>query len=189
MAQYEVAAHRYADISDSQYGVSLLNDCKYGYKVHDQVLDLNLLRSSKWPDYTADIGKHGFTYCLLPHKGSLIQSNVINNAAVVNQPPICFEGYKNKNMALPFELESDNISLEVIKKAEKGNCLVIRVVELKGQSSNAVLIINIPFEKIVRTNLIEWTDGVQEHSEGNTLDIELKPFELRTYKIYQDIDF
>ena len=47
MARFEVAAHKYADLSDNGYGVALLNDCKYGYKVLEHVLDLNLLRNSK----------------------------------------------------------------------------------------------------------------------------------------------
>jgi len=184
MARYEVAAHRYADISDSQYGAALLNDCKYGYKVHDQILDLNLLRSPKYPDFSADIGEHEFTYSLLPHIGDLIESNVINNAAILNQPPLRFDGFKNKGAELPCELEADNVSLEVIKKAEKENCLVIRVVETKGQRSSASLCFKTAVKKLIRTNLIEWTDEGEEKINENKLNIELKPFELRTYKVY-----
>lgn len=185
MARYEVAAHRYADISDSQYGAALLNDCKYGYKVHNQTLDLNLLRSSKYPDFTADIGEHEFTYSLLPHIGNLIKSNVINNAAILNQPPLCFEGFKNNEVSLPCELKSDNVSLEVIKKAEKEDCLVIRVVETKGQRSNALLCFKVPVKKLVKTNMIEWTNEGNETVVDNSLSIELKPFEIKTYKLWQ----
>ncbi|MHC4874276.1 MAG: alpha-mannosidase, partial [Planctomycetota bacterium] len=67
MAKFEVAAHRYADLSASDYGCALLNDCKYGYKVKKNILDLNLLRSSTDPDPDADQGHHEFTYVLLPH--------------------------------------------------------------------------------------------------------------------------
>ena len=184
MARYEVAAHRYADISDSQYGAALLNDCKYGYKVHDQVLDMNLLRSPKYPDFTADIGEHEFTYSLLPHTGGLIESNVINNAAILNQPPLRFDGFRSNAAVMPCELESDNISLETIKKAEKEDCLVIRVVETKGQRSKASLRFKSPVKKLVRTNMIEWTDEGEELIVENSLSIELKPFEIRTYKLW-----
>ena len=184
MARYEVAAHRYADISDSQYGIALLNDCKYGHKVHDRILDLNLLRSPKYPDFTADIGEHEFTYSLLPHIGGLIQSNVINNAAILNQPPLRFDGFRDNGICLPCELESDNISLETIKKAEKENCLVIRLVETKGQRSKATLRFKVPVKKVVKTNLIEWTEAGEENIVDNTLTIELKPFELKTCKVY-----
>lgn len=185
MARYEVAAHRYVDISDSQYGAALLNDCKYGYKVHNQVLDLNLLRSPKFPDFSADIGEHEFTYSLLPHIGDLIESNVINNAAILNQPPLCFEGFKNNNAVMPCELEADNVSLEVVKKSEKEDCLVIRVVETKGQRSSASLRFKAPVKKLVKTNMIEWTDEGEEVIVDNSLSIELKPFEIRNYKLWQ----
>ncbi len=184
MARYEVAAHRYADISDSQYGAALLNDCKYGYKVHDRILDLNLLRSPKYPDFTADIGEHKFTYSLLPHIGGLIESNVINNAAILNQPPLRFNGFSNNNAGLPCELESDNVSLETIKKAEKEDCLIIRVVETKGQRSKASLCFKSPVKKVVRTNMIEWINEGKEAIVDNSLSIELKPFEIRTYKLW-----
>ncbi|MDD5698904.1 MAG: glycoside hydrolase family 38 C-terminal domain-containing protein [Victivallaceae bacterium] len=183
LARYEVPAHRYADLSDSQYGAALLNDCKYGYKVHGQVLDLNLLRSPKYPDFTADVGDHGFIYSLLPHTGGLVQSNVINNAAILNQPPLRFEGFRTDGVDLPCAVESDNISLEVIKKAERENCLVIRLAEIKGQRSKAVLHFNIPVRKLVRTNLIEWTDEGEIIVSRNRFELELKPFELRTYKV------
>jgi len=185
MARYEVAAHRYADISDSQYGAALLNDCKYGYKVHDQILDLNLLRSPKYPDFSADIGEHEFTYSLLPHIGDLLDSNVINNAAILNQPPLRFEGFKNNDASLPCKLEADNISLEVIKKAEKEDCLVIRLVETKGQRSKASLCFKSPAKKLIKTNMIEWTNEGEEAIVDNSFTIELKPFEIRTYKLWQ----
>ncbi|MFA7183926.1 MAG: glycoside hydrolase family 38 C-terminal domain-containing protein [Victivallales bacterium] len=184
MARYEVAAHRYADISDSQYGIALLNDCKYGYKVHDRVLDLNLLRSSKYPDFTADLGEHEFTYSLLPHKGDLLQSNVMNNAAILNQPPLRFEGFRADKAILPCSLESNDISLEAIKKAEKEKCLIIRLVETKGQRSQASLRFELPVKKLIRTNLIEWTEEGNETMNGNILKLEMKPFEIRTYKVY-----
>ena len=60
MAKFEVVGHRYADLSDNQYGVALLNDSKYGYKIHDNIIDLNLLRSPTVPDPTADRGHHEF---------------------------------------------------------------------------------------------------------------------------------
>ena len=184
MARYEVSAHRYVDISDSQYGTALLNDCKYGYKVHDQILDLNLLRSPKYPDFTADIGKHEFTYSFLPHVGDLLNSNVMNNASILNQPPLCFEGLSANSASLPCELSADNISLEVIKKAEKEDCLIIRLAETRGQRSKATLQFNIQVAKLIRTNLIEWTEEGEEKVINDKLDVELKPFELRSYKVY-----
>jgi alpha-mannosidase len=70
MMQYEVAGHRWADLSSHTYGVALLNDGKYGYSsFRDGVIGMSLLKSSKAPDPTADMGVHRFTYALLPHQG------------------------------------------------------------------------------------------------------------------------
>ena len=83
-AKFEVVGHKYADLSTHDYGVALMNDCKYGYMVYDNMLDLNLLRSPSNPDPDADIGEHQFIYSLLPHKNNLIRSDVIIESKYLN---------------------------------------------------------------------------------------------------------
>ncbi|EHH63235.1 Alpha-mannosidase 2C1 [Macaca fascicularis] len=68
-ARFEVWAHRWMDLSEHGFGLALLNDCKYGASVQGSVLSLSLLRAPKAPDATADMGRHEFTYALMPHKG------------------------------------------------------------------------------------------------------------------------
>ena len=68
-ARFEVAAHRFADLSEQGYGVALLNDGKYGHHAHGNELGLSLLRSPVYPDPLADEGQHSFTYALFPHAG------------------------------------------------------------------------------------------------------------------------
>ncbi|XP_036125436.1 alpha-mannosidase 2C1 isoform X2 [Molossus molossus] len=68
-ARFEVWAHRWMDLSEHGFGLALLNDCKYGASVRGSVLSLSLLRAPKAPDATADMGRHEFTYALMPHKG------------------------------------------------------------------------------------------------------------------------
>jgi alpha-mannosidase len=184
MARYEVPAHRYADLSDSQYGVALLNDCKYGHKVFERTLDLTMLRSPKYPDFNADMGHHEFTYSLLPHTESLLDSNVMNNAAILNQPPLRFAGYKAAAVKLPCTLEAEDISMEVCKKAEKEDCLVIRLVETKGRRSKGVLSFNKAVEKVVKTNMIEWEDNGTVTVNDQKAEVELNPFEIVTFKVY-----
>ena len=87
-AKFEVVGHKYADLSDHDYGVALMNDCKYGYMVLDNILDLNLLRSPSNPDPDADLGKHEFVYSFMPHKNDLIRSNVIKESTCLNQQPL-----------------------------------------------------------------------------------------------------
>ena len=184
MARFEVPAHRYADISDAQYGIAVLNDSKYGHKVSDKTIDLTLMRSTKYPDFVADIGGHEFTYSLLPHTGSLVNSDVMNNAAVLNQPPLSFPGYDATGLAMPCAVDSADIVMEACKKAEKENCLIIRLVETKGWRSKGKVILNRNAARVVKTNIIEWENGEDFTLENDSFDINLQPFEIATLKVY-----
>ncbi|NEO84665.1 MAG: alpha-mannosidase [Spirulina sp. SIO3F2] len=85
-AKWEVAALQWADLGDEQYGVSLLNDCKYGYDAQPNQLRLTLLRSPRWPDPGCDIGQHEFTYAIYPHGGTWQTARTPHWAARLNQP-------------------------------------------------------------------------------------------------------
>ncbi len=182
LARFEVAAHRYADISDLDEGMALLNDCKYGYRLADGTLDLNLLRSPTDPDPDADFGEHIFTYALLPHDGTLPDSEVIPQAAMLNQSPLLFPGRApRRGLTLPCTIDSTGISMEVLKKAEKEECLVVRLVETRGRRSRGVLAVA-SGGRLVETNLMEWTDGPALDASA-PVELTLEPFEIRTYKI------
>ncbi len=184
MARFEVAAHKYADLSDNDYGVALLNDCKYGHKVLENVLDLNLLRSSTTPDPDADLGRHLFTYSLLPHAGTLIASDVIEEATRLNHPPVLAVGYGQGAVVPPVVVAGPGVGLEVLKKAEKEDCLVIRLVERRGCQTKAQVSLARPDVKLVETDLLEWTDG-EAHS-GSNIVIPMQPFEIRTFKVARE---
>ena len=184
LAKFEVVAHRYADISDLQYGVALLNNCKYGHKVHGSTLDLNLLRSPKYPDFNADIGRHEFTYSLLPHQGQLTESNVIAEAVALNSIPLLFNNCKHGPVELPCRLSSSGISLEVLKKAEKEDCLVIRLVETQGKTSSGILYFSAGIKRVAETDMLEW-ENLSSVEVAGSMGVELKPFEIRTCKLLQ----
>ena len=86
VARFEVCAHRWADLSEPGYGVALLNDCKYGYDIHGNVMRLSLLRAPGWPDPESDQGAHRFAYALFPHAGDLREAGVIAEAEAFNLP-------------------------------------------------------------------------------------------------------
>ena len=182
MARFEVTAHRYADLSGNDYGVALLNDCKYGHKVRGHVLDLNLLRAPSEPDPDADLGRHVFAYSLLPHAGGLIDSQVMAEGAMLNQKPVMLPGYRAGKAALPCTLEAEGISLEVVKRAEKEACVVIRLVETRGCTSTGTLRVAAGKATLVVTDLMEWED-LDEVAVAGEIGVALKPFEIRTYKI------
>ena len=162
--------------------MALLNDCKYGYKLDGRVLDLNLLRAPTHPDPDADLGHQVFTYALLPHDGPLLDAPVMHEAAMLNQPPVRFDGRAARpGTALPCTLDADGISLEVLKKAEREACLVLRLVETRGCRSTGTL--HLPADAVlVATGLMEWDDGAVVAGQP-AVPVTLAPFEIRTYKL------
>lgn len=180
-AKFEVVAHKYADLSDHDYGVAVLNDCKYGYHVKDNLIDLNLLRSPTNPDPDADIGQHTFTYSLYPHTGDLIHSDVISESARLNHPLILFDGYRSDDVCPPASLTGEGLSMEVLKKAEKDGCLILRIVETLGKTSTGTLSSISTKTTWIKTNLMERNDT--ESFQGQTLTVHLQPFEIQTWKL------
>lgn len=180
IARFEVVGHRYADLSGHEFGAALLNDGKYGYKVIGNTLDLNLLRSPNYPDAEADQGDHRFTYSFLPHTGDLVRSDVIAQAAQLNQGLMVLDGVASGQRRFPIRLTGDGVSLEAVKKAEKEPCLVLRLVESFGCHSAARLETDWPKAHLVETDLLEWREGPRHPLP---LDIRMKPFEIRTYKL------
>ena len=184
IARFEACGHKYADLSSDRYGVALLNDCKYGYKIKGNVLDLALLRSPKSPDFEADQGKQLFTYCFYPHKGNAVNSSVMQESSAVNREPVQFEGYAGgkRTPLCKIQSENDSISLEVLKKAEKEDSLVIRVVETKGERSSGELVFSSDeFRTLETTSLMEWEKGEKIPVRKGKATLSLAPFEIRTF--------
>ena len=181
MARFEVVGHKWADLSDAGYGVSLLNNCKYGYSVQGRKMTLSLLRSPTNPDETADRGEHRFTYALLPHAGTVVQADTIEEAERLNRPLQVTAGrvYQGSDI---FWTDSNGILVDAIKKAEDDDCLIVRVHECRGATRRFV----ISSEKEVRRwavcNLLEQEIG--ERQEKEQICGTLHPFELRTFKVW-----
>lgn len=182
LGKFEVAAHKYMDLSDTGYGTALLNDCKYGHKVQENILDLNLLRSPTNPDADADMHVHHFTYSLLPHTGTLTESSVIEEAAMMNNKALVFDGYKTDRKLSPCFIEGTGVSLEVVKKGEKENCHIIRLVETEGKDNGILLHLTDRRTLLVETDMMEWNDA-DPFSSKNPVKLVFKPFEIRTFKI------
>ncbi len=181
-AQFEAVGHRFADLSCSDYGVALLNDSKYGYRVKGRELSLSLLRAPTEPDPVADIGQHHFTYSLLPHDRAFADSPVLANAAVLNQGLEHLDGFAAPaGLALPVALTGNGIELAVLKKAEKENALIVRLVETLGANAKATLTCANPKAQITETDLTEHP-ALSKPLVGKTT-LAFTPFEIKTLKI------
>ncbi len=129
-AKFEICAHKWIDLSEHGYGVSLLNDCKYGHSVEGNVMRISLLKAPTYPNPFADREEHSFTYSLYPHKGTLAESGTLAEGYLINQPLTVIPIGK-QNGALPevFGLVSSSdpaFVIETVKRAEDGDGFIIR---------------------------------------------------------------
>ena len=185
MAQFEVVAHKWADISQPNYGVGIINDCKYGHKIKGNVISLNLLRSPKTPDPESDMHVHEFNYALYPHKGDMVQSDLIRQAYQFNIP---LEGIEAKGSASVIGESSfvqnngKNVIIEVIKKAEKHEGVLIRAYESKGYDGNVDFKFGRSITNATLVNLMERELEVLEVKD-NSISLNFKPFEIHTFVV------
>ncbi|MDO9578603.1 MAG: alpha-mannosidase [Candidatus Cloacimonadales bacterium] len=184
VAKFEVAAHRFADLSQPDYGFALLNDCKYGHYVKGNTLDLNLLRSPKDTDKEADQHLHTFTFAYYPHKGSLIDSDVLQQAHLLNSPliirPIA-ELPETKHMSF-FQVVGDGVKIETIKPAEDGNGIILRLYETAGKSCSVNLEAFKDWQKLIETDMLE-NDEMEIELDKYFGELLFEPFEIRTFRM------
>ncbi|MGM1050026.1 MAG: alpha-mannosidase [Bacillota bacterium] len=185
-AQYEVCGHRFADVSEFGYGVSLLNDCKYGYDIQDSTIRLSLLRAPKWPDVTADLGEHQFTYSLYPHIGDWRQAGTVRKAAELNyELPVLPASPQQGTLPpthswIPFE--SQRVVLDTVKPAEDGSGVVLRWYESSGGRDSVTLTWPHPFSKVYLSNALEEEIEILPTTEG-TISLQFAPYEIKTVKL------
>ncbi|MDF2593239.1 MAG: alpha-mannosidase, partial [Clostridia bacterium] len=188
VARFEVCGHKWADLSEEGYGISLLNDCKYGYDIKDSVMRLSLLKSSTWPHPTADKEKHLFTYAIYPHMGNVKQGNTIEMGYQLNVPAIGKlippqEGNLTEDYSL-VELDQRNVFIESIKEAEDDDAMILRLYEAMHQRGFVTMRLNVNVDKVFLCNLLE--ENIEEVQVNNhILTFEIKPYEIKTFKVYK----
>lgn len=184
-ARFEVPAQRWADLSEGDFGVSLLNDCKYGYDVKGHVLRLSLLRSPIDPDPHADEGEHHFTYALYPHGGTW-RDGTARSAAELNGNllPVVAE---TTSGLLPsaysfIACNADHVVIDTVKKAEDSGALIVRLYEAYGQRGRITLTFGDEPAKVTECDLMEENDASLDR-QGNRVNLSITPYELRTLKV------
>lgn len=186
-AQFEVCGHKWADLSDSSFGFSVLNDCKYGWTVKHGHIRPTLLRSATNPNVNQDRERHQFTYSLAAHEGEVRTSDVNSKALDLNVPLIAVLSKENhgkqENKEFSFvSCDCDNIVIETVKESEDGDSVVIRMYETLNKRCNATISLGLPFKSVHTCNLMEDTDKELVIS-GDTLSLEFRPFEIKTLKM------
>jgi alpha-mannosidase len=185
-AKFEVPALQWADLSDAIHGVSLLNDCKYGYDAKGNVLRLSLLRSPEWPDAHADEGRHEFTYSLYPHGETWREALTVRRGYELNYPLLARQLEKHegelKDEFSFIRIQPDNVVLTAAKKAEEENALILRFYEWAGKETDVKLRLPAKAMNASETNLLERPVGDLSLQEG-TVTVHTKPYEIKTIRV------
>ncbi len=154
-AKFEVCNHKWTDLSESRFGVALLNDCKYGISAYEGNLCLTLLRSGTHPDVTGDEGMHEFTYALYPHAEGFTTGNVIRESYLLNIPAVAAPGC-NAPVKPLIRLLQDNIICEALKPAAlRDDAFVARLYEAEGTKTHCEIHVPEGVRSVFRTNILE----------------------------------
>ncbi|MEM7490820.1 MAG: glycoside hydrolase family 38 C-terminal domain-containing protein, partial [Pseudomonadota bacterium] len=180
-AKFEVPAQRWADLSEGDYGVALLNDCKYGYDIKGDVMRLSLIKSATSPDPDADQGLHRFTYALLPHSGDFRRGGVLPEAADLNQPPRLVPGRGDGTAFVRSSRPA--VVVETIKPAEDGDGVILRLYEAQRTRGPVTLTFARAPASVHHSHLLEFEDGPALDVEGDAVTFPIKPFEIVTLRV------
>ena len=186
LTRFEVAAHKWADLSEGGYGCSIINDCKYGYDIHNSHMRITLMRAPTCPDRTGDHGINTFKYAFHPHAEDW-RYDTVQQAITFNVPPVAVynaeatEGVIDGEKCFISALE-DNAAIDCVKKAQDGIGYIIRVVEEEQRRGLRTIELGFDIEKVFECNMIE-EDKAEIPCEGNSFEFMLKPFEVKTFRV------
>lgn len=176
-AKFEVVAHKWADLSETGYGVALLNDCKYGYDIKEDTMRLSLLKSATDPDYSADYGTHEFTYSLYPHKEEWYNAGLEEEAFDLNSPVVVLEGASALGNESLIGFDAENVVLDAFKKVENEEAYVLRFHEFTGRRGKINLKTGLKFDSWCEADLMENPLGEWKQT---AIEVEVKPYEIKT---------
>ncbi|HOO55794.1 MAG TPA: glycoside hydrolase family 38 C-terminal domain-containing protein [bacterium] len=193
-AKTEHCGQKWVDYSekDGSFGVTIVNEAKYGYDAKDNVIRMSLLRSPTSPDPLADRGSHDIKYALGPHKGDWRSGDAPKKGYEYNYPLIplittAHNGHHPSSLSF-YSASPENVALTVVKKSEDDDNVVIRLVELEGRDGITATV-NLPFApaSIEEVNLIEdkMDNGNPGSVSGKTLTVPLGRHEIKTIKLFR----
>ncbi|MGB2869197.1 MAG: glycoside hydrolase family 38 C-terminal domain-containing protein [Bacteroidota bacterium] len=191
-AKFEVPAQQWADLSEQKFGVSLLNDCKYGHDARENTLRLTLLRSPHAPHpldpkalhderYT-DLGEHNFTYSLFPHTGDWKKGLSVRAARELNYPVLCLPEATAQTLPSFLDSPKSGIQVDSVKLAEGSDDIIVRLHEAHGETTESTLKFGFSPKSAAECDLME--NELKQHKiiKGK-LPLKFKPFEIKTIKL------
>ncbi len=191
-AKFEVCGQKWVDLSEYGYGVSLLNDCKYGFNTEENVLKLTALKCGRYPNAEADQGSHEFSYAIYPHGGDYREGQTVQAAYSFNQPLEAVSVASTMADAAKLDdefglvsVDNQNIVIETVKCAEEGTDMILRMYDAYNCSSNVTLHFGIPVKKVWLCDLMENNLEGLEIADDNSVNLKVKNFEIVTLRMEQ----
>ncbi|MCL2883964.1 MAG: alpha-mannosidase [Oscillospiraceae bacterium] len=187
-AQFEECMHRWVDVSEDGFGLSLLNDCKYGCDAKKGHVRLTLLKSATYPNPEADKEVHTFTYSIFPHENGWKKADTVRQAALLNQPAHTREAAISTVTAAAAPPRSfvcgdkANVIIDTVKAAEDGDGVVVRLYECHNRTTDVTLTFADPLKGAQVCDMRE-KNGVPVPVDGRTLRLTVKPFEVVTVRV------
>ena len=181
-ARFESCGQKWCDVSEGHYGVSVLNDCKYGHSVKDGCIGLTLIKSGIEPNPVTDQEMHWFTYSLYPHAEGWQAAGTVRQAYYLNQKPLVMQGGAAAPAVGLVKIDAPNVVLETVKQAEDGDGVILRLYESENALTPVTLTWNRPFHAACACNCLEETTGPVE-TAGSDIRFTIKPYEIKTIRI------
>jgi alpha-mannosidase len=184
-AKFEVVNHKFTDLSETRFGVALLNDSKYGISVEGGKMRLSLHKGGTRPDFEGDLGMHRTVYSFLPHIGAFTTENVVRPAYELNIPVVKGNGdFEAKQLIIP---KAVNVIVESIKPCEDcEKAFIARLYETEGTYTNCSVELFEGAKKVEITNMLEENIEKAEVKE-NAINLTIKPFEVITLRVKNPI--
>lgn len=178
--KWEVPALGWIDLSDDNYGVSILSDCKHGYDCQSNQLRLTLLRGSEFPDPKADLGSHEFTYAIYPHAGTWQTAQTTRKVYDLRECEAVTLEQASENATLPpvgsfLDLQCENLIVTALKQSEDNpDEWILRCYECHGKP--AELKLKSDFGLI----LGEPVDLLERPTHDST---QIQPWQVRSFRL------
>lgn len=187
-AKFEVCMHKWIDVSEDDYGVSMINDCKYGCHVHNGEIGISLLKSATYPNPDADKEHHSFVFSIYPHRGDWKKARTVQKAYTMNNPMTALVKERDGGL-LPAQYslvktDSENVVIEVVKQSQKGKEMILRFYETNNKRTQGHMTFGMKIRKIMECNMLEEEDQEVE-CFNHTASFQIKPYEIKTWKIWR----
>jgi alpha-mannosidase len=188
----EHVAQKWVDVSEEGYGVSLLNDSRYGHDVEGSTVRLSVLRSPDHPvDASEEDGVHRVRYALYPHRGGWREAGTVRRGYEFNYPLVAVVGERHPG-DLPethafLSAEPGNVVVSVLKKAERSDDLIVRFYETSGDPARARLRLSpfVRFDGVHEVDLLENELGVVPH-RGPVIETDVGRHSIESIRLIED---